>query len=114
MGYRDGDRALYVSLYNNLDEVLHVSDDVKSSWSPLWQEANAEFDAILERDPDLANFVGKMFYVWEGNHRLTAWWRHINKHHPLDKDWHIWADCILVDPRNCTALFLNAMNDINW
>ena len=60
MGYRDGDRAMYVSLYNNLDEVLLVSHDIKSSWSPLWQEANAEFDAILERDFDLANFVGKL------------------------------------------------------
>ena len=114
MGYRDGDRAMYISLYNNLDEVLDVSDEIKSSWSPLWQEANAEFDAFLQRDSDLASFVGKMFYVWEGNHRLTAWWRHINGHHPLDKDWHISADCIMVDPRNCTALFLNAMNDINW
>jgi len=36
MGYRDGDRAIYVSLYHNLDEVLHVSDGIKSSWSPLW------------------------------------------------------------------------------
>jgi hypothetical protein len=41
MGYRDGDRAMYVSIYNNLDGVLNVSDDIKSSWSPLWQEANA-------------------------------------------------------------------------
>lgn len=114
MGYRDGDRALYVSAYNNLDEPLDVSDDIKSSWSPLWHEANAEFDAILQRDSDLACFVGKMFFVWEGNHRLTAWWRHITNHHPLDKDWHIWADSIVVDARNSTALFLNAMNDINW
>ena len=53
-----------------------------------------------------------MFYVWEGYHRLTAWWRHINNHHPLDKDWHISAECIVVDPRNCIALFLNAELDI--
>ena len=114
MGYHDGDRAMYVSVYNNLDEVLHVSDDIKATWSPLWLEANSEFDDILQRDSDLAHFVDKMFFVWEGNHRLTAWWRHINKHHPLDKEWHISADCIVVDPRNCTAVFLNAMNDINW
>jgi hypothetical protein len=40
MGYRDGDRALYVSPYNNLDEVFYVTDDIKASWSPLWEEAN--------------------------------------------------------------------------
>ena len=114
MGYRDGDRAMYVSAYNNLDEDLLVTDDIKSSWSPLWLEANAEFDAILEKDADLSHLVGKMFFVWEGNHRLTAWFRHINKHHSMDKEWHIPVDCILVDPRGCTAVFLNAMNDINW
>ena len=36
MGYRDGDRAMYVSPYNNLDEVLHVSEDIRASWSLLW------------------------------------------------------------------------------
>ena len=114
MGYRDDDRAMYVAPYKNLDEVLHVSDDVRASWSLLWQEANDEFDSMFQNDPDLAHFVGKMFFVWEGNHRLTTWWRHINKHHSLDKDWHISVDCIVVDRRNCTAVFLNVMNDINW
>ncbi len=114
MGYRDGDRALYVSPFNNLGEVLHVSDDILSSWSSYWQEANEEFDSMLRNDIDLAHLAGKMFFVWEGNHRMTAWSRHINKHHSLDKDWHISVDCIVVDPRNCTAVFLNAMNDVNW
>jgi hypothetical protein len=72
MGYRDGDRALYVSIYNNLDEVLHVSDDIQSSWNILWQEVNEEFDTMLQDDSDLAHLVGKMFYVWEGNHRVSA------------------------------------------
>ena len=114
MGYRDGDRALYVSPYNNINEVLFVSDDIMASWSSFWLEANEEFEAMLRADSVLAQFAGKMFFVWEGNHRLTAWWRHINNHHPRDKDWHISVDCIVVDPRNCTAVFLNAMNDINW
>jgi hypothetical protein len=114
MGYRDGDRAMYVSPYNNLDEVLHVSDDIRASWSSPWQEASDEFDFMLENDSDLVHFVGKMFFVWEGNHRLAAWFRHINKHHFMDNDWHISVDCIVVDPRNCVAVLFYAMNDINW
>jgi len=114
MGYREGDRALYVSPFNNLEEALLVSDDIMSSWTPLWQEANEEFDSMLQNDPDLAHLAGKMFFLWEGNHRLTAWSRHINKHHSLDKDWHIYVDCIVVDPRNYTVVFFNAMNDVNW
>jgi hypothetical protein len=31
IGYRDNDRAMYVSPYNNLDEVLHVSNDIRAS-----------------------------------------------------------------------------------
>ena len=100
-----------MSPYNNLDEVLRVSDDILDSWSSSWQEANEEFDAMLRNDSDLAHLAGKMFYVWEGNHHLMAWWRHIDKHHSLDKYWHISIDCIVVDPRNCTIVYLNAMND---
>jgi len=73
MGYRDGDQAMYVSPYNNLDEDLLVSDVIKASWSPAWQEANDNFEEWLSKDPDFASLMGKMFYVWEGNHRLTAW-----------------------------------------
>jgi hypothetical protein len=31
MGYRDGDQAMCVSPYNNLDEVLNVCDDIWAS-----------------------------------------------------------------------------------
>ena len=65
-------------------------------------------------DLDLARFSGKMFYVWEGNHRVTAWWRHVNNFHRNDKAWHISVHCIVLDPRNKTAVLLDAMNDINW
>ena len=67
MGYRDGDRALYVSPYNNLDKVLYVSNDIMASWSSLWLEANEEFDAILRADSVLAHIAGKMLFVWEGS-----------------------------------------------
>ena len=47
MGYRDGDSALYVFPYNNLDEDLYVFNDIMASWSSLWLEANKGFDAML-------------------------------------------------------------------
>lgn len=114
MGYRDGDRAMYVSPYTDLGGVLLLTDEIKASWSPMWLEANAEFEEKCLSDPDIAFLKDKMFYVWEGNHRLTAWWRHIDKHHGNDREWHISVDCIVVDPRTCVAVFLTAMNDINW
>ena len=114
MGHHDGDRALYVSPYNNLDKVLQVSNDIQASWSSLWQEANEKFDAMPQNDSDLAYLARKMFHVWEGNHQLTVWWRHNYKHHPLDMYWQIFVDCNVVNPRNCTVVFLNDINDIKW
>ena len=63
MGYRDSDGAMYLSPYNNLDEVLHVCDNIQASSSLLWQEANEEFDSMLQNDSDLSHFAGKMFFV---------------------------------------------------
>jgi hypothetical protein len=113
-GYRDGDRAMYVSNYDNHDRTLDVTDDIHCSWSDLWKEASARFDSHLAFDEDLAHMVGKMFFVWEGNHRLTAWWRHVNKFHAEDPSWHISPHCIVVDARKQTGVLLNAMNDVNW
>ena len=114
MDYRDSERAFYKSPYNNLEEILFVFDDIMASRSSSWQEANQEFDAMLQNDSDIVHLAGKMFFVCEGNHHLTAWWRHINKYHSFDKDWHISVNCIVVDPKKCTAVFFNSISDINW
>ena len=104
---------LYVSSYNNFDRSLDVSDAIKDSWSDLWKFANKCFEERLAQDEDLALLSDKMFFVYEGNHRLTAWTRHINKYHGSDADWHLSVDCILLDARRQNGVFLNAMNDIN-
>ena len=111
--YRDGDQVLYVAIYNDKAETLDVTSDMYDSWSGLWQSANDRFEAELVADPDLAKFSGKMFYVWEGNHRVTTWWRHMNNFHYDDKAWHISVHYIVLDPRNKTGVLLDAMNDIN-
>ena len=113
MGYHEGDRVMYVSLFNDVCVDIPVSLDIVSSWSPLWQEANAEFKVKLRDDPDLAYLSGKMFFVWEGNHRLKTWWRHIKNNHANEKNRDIFVDCIVVNPRECRGVFLNAMSDIN-
>ena len=57
MGYRDGDRVLYVAIYNDKAETLDVTSDLYDSWSGLWQSANDCFEAKLVADPDLARFL---------------------------------------------------------
>ena len=83
-GYRDGDRVMYISMYNNKELSSDVTEEVKSASSPHWQMANQTFEDGLQGDPDLQQFSGKMFFVWEDNHRLSAWLRHINNHHAED------------------------------
>ena len=111
--YHDGDRVLYISMYNDKAESLDVSNDISDMWSGLWRSANDHFEANFGVDPDLAIFASKMFNVWEGNHRLTAWWRHINNFHDNNEIWHMSVHYIILDPRNETGVLLDAMNDIN-
>ena len=61
MGYREGDRIMYV--FNDIPVDLPVSPAIMASWSLLWQEAFADFYVKLKED-----FCEKMFFVWEGNH----------------------------------------------
>ena len=114
IGYQEGDWALYVSIYNDLNVALNVSLDIISSWSNHWLEANKEFEKKLLKDVDLAPLFSKMFYIWKDNHQLTTWWRHINKFHATNKRWHFFVDYIVVNPRGSTTVFLNAMSNINW
>ena len=72
MGYREGDTVMYVSLFNDKDNTLPVTPDIVSQWNAHWVAKDQEFEEYLLADEDLRKFSGKMFYVYEGNHRLTA------------------------------------------
>jgi hypothetical protein len=93
---------------------LEVTEAIYSTWDPFWKAASDDFDARVLDDPDLAHFVGKMFFVWEGNHRLTAWWRYVNRFHASEESWNILPWCMVLDSRKQSGVLMNAMNDINW
>ena len=57
MGYRDSDRTLYVSPFNNLDEVLPMSDAIMVPWSLLWQNINEKFNVMLPMTPTLPTLL---------------------------------------------------------
>lgn len=113
-GYRDGDRVLYISPYNNLETTRDLTEEEIATWSPHWQHVNEEFEKELMADDDLVQLRGKMFYVWDGNHCVSAWMQHITNCHPGELDWHKRVHCIILDPRGQVANLLNAMSDINW
>jgi hypothetical protein len=110
-GYREGDRVLYVSSYDKDENTMDIRDE--DTWGEHWQFFNKSFAEILKNDKDYERFCDKMFFVWEGNHRVTAWRRHIDKVHGKDKEWHYSVDCIVLESTGSVTLLLNVMHDVN-
>ena len=51
---------------------------------------------MLAADPVLQVFCGKMFYVWDDNHRIQAWMPIINNDHLNDISWHCTVENIIL------------------
>jgi hypothetical protein len=41
--------------------------------------------------------MGKMFHVWDRNHRLLAWFPYINEVHVKNKSRHVWVTSWVFD-----------------
>ncbi|MCO5552123.1 hypothetical protein L7F22_005633 [Adiantum nelumboides] len=65
--------AFIVSILKENGEENQVSDEVRASWYPLWQEVDSQFEKDLSGNSNWEFMKHKMFFVWEGNHRTTAW-----------------------------------------
>jgi hypothetical protein len=72
-GYIDGDRAMYISIFYDHLSSMNVTEERIASWDPHWRDVNERFENQLQSNPDYVTFRGKMFFVWDGNHRFTAW-----------------------------------------
>jgi hypothetical protein len=67
IGCHEGEKAFYVSPTSNKGEEERVTS-YESSWSDNWRKKNATFEEFLLSDSDLWSLLGRMFYVWNGNH----------------------------------------------
>lgn len=112
-GYRGGDRCFYVSLTNDQGVSKDVTPMIMETWNTSWKRRNDEFEYQVSSDPDLAFLAKKMFFVWDGNHRLHAWYPYIERHHGDEYDWHFPVEARLLVTLGHTGVLINAMNDIN-
>ena len=71
-GYRPEAAVFYVSTTNIQGTERTVSDEDRRSWNAHWRRKNLEFEEFLSADPELHFPSNKMFYVYDGNHRLVA------------------------------------------
>jgi hypothetical protein len=89
-----------------------VTDEVVATWSENWVAVNAEFDQLLQSDDDLRVFSGKMFMVWDGNHRLQAWLPIINDDHGQDQSWHFSVESIILVVNGDVASLVATLHDV--
>jgi hypothetical protein len=50
-------------------EEAFVADHIHE-WDNHWKVMDASFEEGMNANEDLQRFVRRMFYVWDGNHRL--------------------------------------------
>ncbi len=74
---------------------------------------NEKFESFLLVDPYLKSFFRRIFFVWDGNHRLQAWLLYINCLHDDEPSWHISVDSIVLDTFHGLIELLTAKIELN-
>jgi hypothetical protein len=70
--YHDGTRVLYVSIANDKGNEKEVTQSEYKPRDEQWQIVDDSYDLYLRTSNDLDVFEGKMFGMWEGNHRVIT------------------------------------------
>lgn len=113
-GYRRGSPAFYVATKSFAMEETIVTAQMRKGWSKLWQKADRDFERALKSNPDLVKFSNKMFHVWDGNHRLLAWYPLIEWNHMHDPAFHVPVKSIVLSISSANRKeILHAMTDWN-
>lgn len=66
-----------------------VDEDITKTWDKHWHVVNKEFEDELENNDQWSMLKGKMFHVWEGNHRAASWMESIREVSRNDKKKHV-------------------------
>ncbi len=81
MRYKEGDKVCYMSTTIKLGEEIQVTKDIEKGWDQHQKDHNAKFEDFLNVNPNLKILSNKMFYMWDGNHSLKAWYHYIDRVH---------------------------------
>lgn len=57
---------------------MHITKEITTSWDPLWRQVNEEFENSI-KGTCWADLSEKMFFTWDGNHRLKGWMTEIQR-----------------------------------
>lgn len=115
-GIRPGSGAFYVADTSHMGDVASVTEEMKSGWCNAWKVLNAAFEDEIRQHRETKDLTGKMFYVFDGNHRTRAWREFIEVEYPDDLEWakaNGRPDCILLDVKGSREALVTAMHAIN-
>ncbi|EFJ07814.1 hypothetical protein SELMODRAFT_429367, partial [Selaginella moellendorffii] len=92
-----------------------VTTELEEKWDPIWLRKSREFDGFLGQHVETAGFIGKLFWVIDGNHRWLAFWKCIQEKFRDDEERHISVPVTLVEPmtREHTVKLNMACHKIN-
>ena len=109
-GYMEGNGVFYVALENNKGNTINVTNSNIESQNENWVRANDAFEKILQTREDFKVFYGKMFMLWDGNHRLQAQLPNINRDYTHDPAWHYVVENIILDVKGDITTILAALH----
>eukprot|EP00249_Psilotum_nudum_P036666 c8326_g1_i1 orf=3-452(-) len=88
-GYLEEKGSFVLSLNGTSGVTIPVTNEIISSWDPLWQDVNTKFEDSLTLNEAWRDFKHQMFLCWDGNHRAQAWMEVINETFRFDMAKHI-------------------------
>lgn len=91
--------VFYVSITNEQGDVQELTEKDKVKWGPLWDDESEKFNKYLSGFPGMQQYINKMFFVCDGNHRRVAWMNHIERLHKNEASWHYSVDAIIFETK---------------
>ena len=95
-GFVSGHQAFYLSLSNENGERRTVAE-FSPNWDPIWKDLNEEFDKACDEVAEFHVLKDKMFWVFDGNHRWTAWTA-VASMYPEKRRYHPCVKFTLLEP----------------
>jgi hypothetical protein len=103
----------YVQPADACGQLAFCTQDIREKWDPLWVLENEKFEEECEADESFWILKDKMFYVFDGNHRLYSWMK-VMEEHPTNPKYHPRVICTIFKGESGSLIQIEAaMHTVN-
>ena len=111
-GYIESHPAFYLCM-SIKEGGRETVENFKHLWDPMWEKLNKQFEEECKKVAEFNVLKDKMFWVFDGNHRLRAW-SAIAGEFPERKAYHPCVRFVLLDPNQTEFVLVEqAMQKLN-